>query len=150
MLADMPKFGECYIINATFIGSEETSSFRSVKFFSAFHWSPSIGKCPLTPVSHYPSSRLWNHMKFLWPPSASKPWYDSGILHQAYGIIRRLPMNLTRFADLVIIWVVHFLERMGLIIASDQTMRAVHIYYYSSGLNRIRVVRNMHHFNNIK
>ena len=51
--------------------------------------------------------------------------YNSGILHQAYGIIGRLPMNLTRFADLVIIWVVHFLERMGLITASDQTMLAV-------------------------
>ena len=27
MLADMPKFGEFYIINTTFIGSEEASSF---------------------------------------------------------------------------------------------------------------------------
>ena len=54
VLADMPKFGECYIINATFIGSEETSSYWSVQFIFVFHWSPSIGKCRLSPVSDYP------------------------------------------------------------------------------------------------
>ena len=73
VLADMPKFGECYIINATFIGSEETSSDWSVQFFSAFHWSPSFGKGRLTPVSDYPLSRLRNHMRFHWSPSIGKP-----------------------------------------------------------------------------
>ena len=36
VLADMPKFGECYIIKANFIGSEETSSYWSVQFFLCF------------------------------------------------------------------------------------------------------------------
>ena len=106
VLADMPKFGECYIINATFMGSEEKSSYWSVQFFSAFLWSPSIGKCCLTPASDYEVSLV---------------------------IIGRLPMNLTRFANLVIIWVVHFLERTDLITTLGQTMRAVCIYFYSSG-----------------
>ena len=36
VLADIPKFGECYIMNATFIGSDETSSYWSVQFFLCF------------------------------------------------------------------------------------------------------------------
>ena len=37
--------------------------------------------------------------------------YDSGIFRQDYGIIRGLPMNHTRFADWVTMWVVHLPER---------------------------------------
>ena len=43
---------------------------------------------------------------------ANLVWYDSGILHQDFGIKRdlNLSMNHMRFADLVTIWVVHLLE----------------------------------------
>ena len=44
-------FGESSIFNPTFIGYEETSSYWSVQFFSAFHWSPSIGTPRMTVVS---------------------------------------------------------------------------------------------------
>ena len=40
------SFNVCSIFKPTFICSEDTSSYRSlqfVQFFSAFHWSPSIG-----------------------------------------------------------------------------------------------------------
>ena len=46
------NFGECVIINLTFIGFEETSSYWSVLFSSVFfHMSPSIGKPRMTPVA---------------------------------------------------------------------------------------------------
>ena len=44
VLADMPILVKCSIISPTFMGSEETSSYWSVLFFSGFHWSPSVGK----------------------------------------------------------------------------------------------------------
>ena len=51
MLANRPIFGECSIINPTFIDLEETSCYCSVPFFSAFHWLSSIGKPRMTLVS---------------------------------------------------------------------------------------------------
>ena len=58
------NFGECSILNPTFIGFEETSSYWPVQSFSVFHWQPSIGKPRMTSVSlvtiavRYP---VWPH-----------------------------------------------------------------------------------------
>ena len=55
--------------------------------------------------------------------------YDSDILHQDYLIRPGLPMNHTRFADSVTLWVVHLSERTetgGPITTSDQTVRVVY------------------------
>ena len=35
----LANFGKCSLINPTFIGFEETSSYWSIQFFSVFHWS---------------------------------------------------------------------------------------------------------------
>ena len=48
--------------------------------------------------------------------------YNSGILCQDYEIVRGMPMDHTRFAYWVTIWIVHL---TGLIAASDQTVRAI-------------------------
>ena len=47
---------KCSIIIQSFIGYEETSSYWSAQFFSAFHWSPSIAKPRMTPVSFVKST----------------------------------------------------------------------------------------------
>ena len=47
-------FSESSIFSLTFIGFEKTSSYWAVQFVhfvSAVHWSPSIGKSRMTPVS---------------------------------------------------------------------------------------------------
>ena len=51
LLADRPIIVSGCIMDQTFIGFEETSSFWSVQLFSDFHWSPSIGKPRITSVS---------------------------------------------------------------------------------------------------
>ena len=40
--------GECSVFNPTSAGFKETSSYWSVQFFSAFHWSSSIDKARTT------------------------------------------------------------------------------------------------------
>ena len=67
-------------------------------FFSAFHWSPSIGDLVCL---RYPSSRLRNHTRFHWSQSVGKPRLTP--VSSGYGIIRGLPMKYTMFAD----WVTH-------------------------------------------
>ena len=44
-------FGECSVINLTFIGYDETSSYWLVQFFSDLQWLLSIGKPRMTAVS---------------------------------------------------------------------------------------------------
>ena len=51
MLTDRLIFGGCVTFNPTFIDFEVTSFKLSVKIFSAFHWSQSISKPRMTPVS---------------------------------------------------------------------------------------------------
>ena len=69
----------------------------SIKFFSAFHWSPSTGKSS----------------------------YDSSIFCQDYKIIMPRLWNHTRAVDWVTIWVVHITKWMeaGLITAWNQNYR---------------------------
>ena len=72
-------FGECSIVNPTFIGLKETSSCWPVQFVvQVFLWFS------LVTIDRQTS-------------------YASGILHQYHGIIRGLPMDHTRFADWVTI-----------------------------------------------
>ena len=110
-----------------FFGFEERSRYWSVQFvrfvFSAFHWSPSIGKPHMTPVFFVKTT---NHTRFHWSVVIinRKTSYESGIFRQDYGIIRGLPMNHTRLP----IWVVQLPEwtkRAGLMTESDQAVRAV-------------------------
>ena len=63
-------FSECSIFNPTFIGSEKNhlviGHFNLFSFSSAFHWSPSVSKPRMTPVSFVkttgqPRMRLRNH-----------------------------------------------------------------------------------------
>ena len=71
----------------------ETFSYCSVQFvqlFSAFHWSPSIGKPRMTPVSFVKTPESYEVSLVTINRQTS---YDSGILRQDYGIIRRLPTN---------------------------------------------------------
>ena len=45
------QVGEYSIINPTFISIWGTSYYWSAEIFSVFHWTPSIGKSDMTPVS---------------------------------------------------------------------------------------------------
>ena len=51
MLADRPILMYCSIINPTFFGYGEISSYWLIKFSSVFHFSPSIGNPRMNPVS---------------------------------------------------------------------------------------------------
>ena len=75
----------------------------------------------------YPTSRLRNH-EILLVTVNRETLYDSGILCQDYGVIQGLPMDHTRFADRITIWVVHLPKQTkgaGLITALDQTVQAM-------------------------
>ena len=122
------NFGECSIFNQTFIGFVETAGYWSGHFiqffFSAFHWSPSNGKPRMTSVSF---GRTMESYEVSLVTIKRQTSYGVGILRQDYGIIRGfigkpgkapdygikrgLPMNHTRFADWVTIWVAHLPER---------------------------------------
>ena len=94
---------------SNFYRLEETSSFLSVQFqffFSAFHWSPSIGKSHMTLVL---SSRLRNQTAFHWPLSIGKPPMTP--LSFVTTIIRGLPIWMIRglpSGSLSWIWIEHF------------------------------------------
>ena len=112
MLADGPKFCQVLYIYSNFIGFAETS-FNHFNcffffFFFALHRSPSIGKPRMTPVSFVKTTELYEVSLVTINRQTS---YDSGSFRQEFGIIRGLPMNITRFADWVIICVVHLSER---------------------------------------
>ena len=82
--------------------------FFSAQFFSAFHWSPSIGKPPMTGLLHQ-DYRIIRCVLLV--TINQQTLYDSGILRQDYGIIPGLPMDHTRFADWVKNWVVYLLKQ---------------------------------------
>ena len=85
-----------------FIGFEETSSYWSVQFFSAFHWSSSVDKPRMTSVSFVIRGFIGPYQ------SANFVWLRYPL--QDYGVLRGLPMNHTRFGDWVTIWVVYLPE----------------------------------------
>ena len=72
----------------------ETFSYCSVqfvqRFFSAFHWSPSIGKPRMTPVSFVKTMESYE-VSFVTINRQTS--YDSRILRQDYGLIQRLLTN---------------------------------------------------------
>ena len=116
------NFGKCSIFSPTFIGFGihlVIGQFRKFSCFSsAFHWSQSIGKPRITPVS------LLNYgiIQVTSVIINRKTSYDSSILRQtrfstkSYEIFRL--SYLYRNGP----------KRTGLITASDQTVRAVHTY----------------------
>ena len=113
-------FGECCIFNPVYIGFAETSSYRSFQFsfFPAFHWA-SIGKPLMTLVSFF---KTMTSYQVHWSPSVGKPRMT--LVSFVNGMIQGLLMNHMRFPDLVIIWVVHLLDRLkqvGITTVSDQT-----------------------------
>ena len=78
MLTDMPILVSALKFHPTFIGFEETSSYRSVFL------SPSIGKPRITLVSFGKTTESSVSLVTIHRQTS----YDSGILHQDYGIIR--------------------------------------------------------------
>ena len=60
-------------------------SFQFVQFFLCFHWSPSIGKPRLTPVSFVKTTESYEVSLVTINRQTS---YESGTLHQNYEIIR--------------------------------------------------------------
>ena len=87
---------------------EETTISILVKFFSVFHGTPSSTKPIMTPVSFVKTTKSYGVSLVT---INLQTLYESGILRQDYGFIRNLPMDHTRFADWVTIWVVHLLKR---------------------------------------
>ena len=87
-------FGDSSIIDPTFINCEETSSYWSVQFFSACCWSAPIGK---SAISFFKTSGSYEVSSVTINQQTA---YDSGTLHQSYGIIRGLPMNPMRVCQL--------------------------------------------------
>ena len=83
-----------------FYGFEETSSYWSFYFFSAFHWSPSFGKSCLSEIFYV--SKLRYHEVSLVTINQQTS-YDFSILRQDDRIIKCLPMNQMKFADCVTI-----------------------------------------------
>ena len=122
MLIDKPKF---WWVPYSIVNTVLSVKHQVIGQFSLFifYWSPSIDKPRMTPVSFIKTTESYKVSLVTINRQTS---YYSGILYQNYGIIRGLPMNHTRFADWVTIWLVHLPERAGLITTSDQTERAVH------------------------
>ena len=60
---------------------------RFGQFFSVFHWSPSIGKPPITPVSFVKTSESYEVSLIT---ISRQPSCDSDVLRRDYGIIRGL------------------------------------------------------------
>ena len=74
----------------------------------------------------YPSWRLRNHTRFHWSPSIGKP-----LMTPVFSVKTMESYDVCRRIIWVTIWVVPLPERtetVGLITASDQTVRAVHSY----------------------
>ena len=86
MLANRQISNRVLYNQLTFIGFAETSSYWSVKFFSAFHWPQSIGSPRMTPVSFVKTTE--SYMVSL-VNIKRQTLYDSGNLRQDYGIIRQ-------------------------------------------------------------
>ena len=84
-------------------------------FFSAFHWSLSIGKPRTIPVSFVKTTEPLEVSLVTINRQTS---LDSGILRQDYRIIRGLPLNPTRCDDWVTIYR-NRPKREGLITESD-------------------------------
>ena len=95
---------------------EETSSYWSFYFFSAFHWSPSFGKSCVSGI-FFVLSKLQNREVSLVTINQQTS-YVSVILRQDDRIIKCLPMNYHLSST--------FTEWMGRITVSDQTVWIVH------------------------
>ena len=89
---------------SNFYWFEETSSYWSFYFFSAFNWSPSLGNSCVSGIFYV--SKLQYHEVSLVTINQQTS-YDFGILRQDDRIVKCLPMNQMRFADYVTISVVH-------------------------------------------
>ena len=92
--------GECCIINPTLFGLRKHLVIGQLVFLCDFYWSPSIGKPRMTPVFFAKTTESYEG--FIGYTTNRQISYESGILRQDYGLIRGLPINRTRIADIPI------------------------------------------------
>ena len=76
MMADRPILVSA--ISPTFIYVEETSSYLSVQFFSALHWSPSVGKPCMSPVSFVKTTESYKICQRVIRTETGGPYYRIG------------------------------------------------------------------------
>ena len=104
------KFGECSILNPSFIGFREHLHVVIDQFRFFFQFCLCFSLVTISRQTSYDSGILRQDHGILRGCICHHQSANYGIRRQDYGIIRGLPMNRTRFADLVTMWVVHLPE----------------------------------------